>query len=273
MQPNSNFSHTIIPNMPVPRHESAERIISLAPNATSILHAIGAQKNLVAVSKWCPEVAPVRQLPQVGDCWKLNIKEVSALKPTIIMGSVPFRPEVVSELLQLPATFIALNPRTLENIYADILRLGNLTKRRSHAEKLIVRMKKNLAEIQKRSARAKTRPRVYSEAWPNPRISSPPWVAELIKLAGGKMILPAGQRVSDAQIAKAAPDVIVLAWTATGTRANPERMLKNPLWRQVPAIKNRGVVVISDELLNTPGPPLIEGARALLRAIHPELPR
>ena len=59
--------------------------------------------------------------------------------------------------MQLPSTFIALNPRTLENIYADILRLGNLTKRRSHAEKLIVRMKKNLAEIQKRSARAKTR--------------------------------------------------------------------------------------------------------------------
>ena len=87
------------------------------------------------------------------------------------------------------------------------------------------------------------------------------------------MILPPGQRVSDAQIVRAAPDVIVLAWTATGTRANPERMLKNPLWRQVPAIKNRRVVVISDELLNTPGPPLIEGARALLRAIHPELPR
>jgi len=31
------------------------------------------------------------------------------------------------------------------------------------------------------------------------------------------------------------------------------------------------IVVVRDELLNTPGPPLIEGARALLRAIHPEL--
>ena len=82
-------------------------------------------------------------------------------------------------------------------------------------------MKKQFAEIARSAAPAKTRPRVYSEAWPNPRITSPPWVAELIKLAGGKMILPAGQRVSDAQVAKAAPDVIVLAWTATGDRANP----------------------------------------------------
>ena len=67
------------------------------------------------------------------------------------------------------------------------------------------------------------------------------------------------------EITKAAPEVIILAWTATGERADPRRTLENPRWRDVPAIKNRRVVVIRDELLNTPGPPLIDGARALLR--------
>jgi len=33
----------------------------------------------------------------------------------------------------------------------------------------------------------------------------------------------------------------------------------------VPAIRNRNVYVISDELLNTPGPPLVEGARTLYK--------
>jgi len=248
-----------------------ERIVSLAPNATSILFAIGARRSLVGVSKWCSEVAPVGRLARVGDCWKLNVGEVAALRPTLIVGSVPFRPEVVAELLKFPAAFVALNPRSLEDIYADVRRLGGLTNRRAAAGKLISRMKQQFAAIGRLASRAKTRPRVYAEAWPNPRISSPPWVAELVNLAGGKMIVPAGERVSDAQVAKAAPEVIILAWTATGDRADPRRTLDNPPWLAVPAIKTRRVVVIRDELLNTPGPPLLDGARALLRAIHPEL--
>jgi iron complex transport system substrate-binding protein len=250
-----------------------ERIVSLAPNATSILFAIGARRCVVGVSKWCGEVAPVGRLARVGDCWKLDVREVAALRPTLIVGSVPFRPEVVAELLELPAVFVALNPRSLEDIYADVRRLGGLANRPAAAEKLISRMKGQFAAIGRLAARTKMQPRVYAEAWPNPRISSPPWVTELVELAGGKMIVPAGERVTDAQVAKAAPEVIILAWTATGQRANPRRTLENPRWRAVPAIKNRRVVVIRDELLNTPGPPLILGARALLRAIHPELPQ
>jgi iron complex transport system substrate-binding protein len=250
-----------------------ERIVSLAPSATSILFAIGAQRSLVGVSKWCAEVAPVGRLARVGDCWKLDVREVAALRPTLIVGSVPFRAEVVAELLKLPAAFVALNPRSLADIYADIRRLGGLTARGAAADKFVSRMKNQFAEIARSAARAKTRPRVYAEAWPNPRISSPPWVAELVKLAGGRMVVPAGERVSDAQVAKAAPGIIVLAWTATGGRADPQRALANPQWRGVPAIKNRRVIVIRDEWLNTPGPPLLDGARALLRAIHPELER
>ena len=248
-----------------------ERIVSLAPNATSILFAIGARRSVVGVSKWCGEVAPVGKLARVGDCWKLEVRGVAALRPTIIVGSVPFRPEVVAELLKLPATFVALNPRSLEDIYADVRRLGGLANRRAAAKKLISRMKKQLAAIGRLASRTKSRPRVYAEAWPNPRISSPPWVAELVEFAGGKMIVPGGERVSDAQVAKTAPDVIILAWTATGQRADPRRTLENPRWRNVPAITNRRIVVIRDELLNTPGPPLVAGGRALLRAIHPEL--
>jgi iron complex transport system substrate-binding protein len=248
-----------------------ERIVALAPNATSILFAIGARRSLVGVSKWCGDIAPVGRLARVGDCWKLDIREVVALRPSLIIGSVPFRAEVVAELLKLPAAFVALNPRSLSSIFGDVQRLGGLTDRAAAAEKFVALMKKQFAEVGRVAARAKSRPRVYCEAWPNPRISSPPWVAELVKLAGGRMVVPAGERVSDAQVAKAAPDVIILAWTATGERADPRRALENPRWRNVPAIRNRRVIAIRDELLNTPGPPLVDGARALVRAIHPEL--
>ena len=66
------------------------RIVSLAPNVTSILLALGASRELVGVSKWCKEVAPVGRRPQVGDCWKMDVREVMRLEadPPDRLGAV-----------------------------------------------------------------------------------------------------------------------------------------------------------------------------------------
>jgi iron complex transport system substrate-binding protein len=96
-------------------------------------------------------------------------------------------------------------------------------------------------------------------------------VAEIVALAGGRFVVPPGTRVTDDEVARAKPEVIILAWTAAGDRANPARMLANPVFRNIPAVKNRRVIVIRDELLNTPGPPLMQGARELFRAIHAQV--
>jgi ABC-type Fe3+-hydroxamate transport system substrate-binding protein len=74
--------------------------------------------------------------------------------------------------------------------------------------------------------------------------------------------------VTDLEVARAAPELIVLAWAATGARAKASTALRNPAWRDVPAVRNGRVMVIRDELLNTPGPPLVSGARELVRAIR-----
>jgi len=248
------------------------RIVSLAPNVTSILLALGAGRQLVAVSKWCKHVARVGRRPQVGDCWKMDIREVMRLKPTLLIGSVPFAPETVASILKEPVSFLAINPRSLADIEMDIRTLARLVNRAVAGEKLVRQMQFNFKSIarQAKQFRARPRPRVYCEAWPHPRISSPPWVAELVAIAGGKAVIPAGMRVTDEDVARARPDVIVLAWTATGARSKPSSVLNNVAWQDIPAVRARRVVVIRDELLNTPGPPLVEGARQLFHAIHPE---
>jgi iron complex transport system substrate-binding protein len=247
------------------------RIASLAPNATSILLAIGARKAIVGVSQWCQDIADVGRLPRLGDCWSLDVKQVTKLHPNLVIGSVPFKADTISKLLEQPVAFLALNPRSLADVDSDIRLLGSLVGRSEEAEELIASMHADFKEIAQQVRRAKTRPRVYSEAWPNPRISSPPWVRELIEIAGGRPVVPCGKCVTDSEVARAKPDVIVLAWTATGDQARREKALENPAWQHVPAVRNGRVVVIRDELLNTPGPPLIAGARDLARVFHPEI--
>src|SRR3989442_7236782 len=191
------------------KREGILRIVSLARSATSILCAVGAKGPLVGVTKWCPLVAPVNGLPELGDCWSLDPAEVLKLKPTLVIGSVPYKQETVAKLLEQPLTFLAMNPRSLADIESDILLLGRITARERAARKLAAGMRKAFAQIKVQAFRARPlagtqgKPRVYCEAWPNPRISSPPWVDELVRIAGGRMVVPPGARVTDAEVAAA----------------------------------------------------------------------
>jgi len=246
--------------------ESSLRVVSLAPSATSILCAIGAKKKLVGVTKWCADVAPVTGLPKLGDCWHMDsIGEILKLNPSLVIGSVPYKQETVAKLLEHPLNFLAMNPRSLMDIENDIRFLGRITNRFQQADRLVKQMRREFAAIAKTSRVIGKRLRAYCEAWPNPRISSPPWVAELVKICGGEMVLPPGKKVSDEQVAQARPDVIVLAWAATGDQAKVEQAYRIAAWKNLPAIRNKRVYVVRDELLNTPGPPLVAGARQLLR--------
>src|SRR5258705_7392991 len=212
------------------------RIVSLAPSATSILCVIGARHLLVGVTKWCCDVAPVAGLPQVGDCWHMeSVENIVALQPTMVIGSVPYKQETVGKLLEQRFNFLAMNPRNLEDVYADIRLLGGISGRAAQADKLIRQMRSEFSAVERASKKMKRRVRVYCEAWPNPRISSPPWVAELVKMCGGEMSVPPGEKISDADLASAQPEVIVLAWAATGGKSYPQPAYSVDAWTDVPA--------------------------------------
>jgi iron complex transport system substrate-binding protein len=262
-------SAILIPESMKANRQTPLRIVSLAPSATSILCAIGAKGLLVGVTKWCADVAPVTNLPKLGDCWHMeSVDAILRLKPTLVIGSVPYKPETVAKLLERPLNFLAMNPRTLADIENDIRMLGGIAGRATAAEQLIRKMRARFDAIRKSSQRTRPPARVYSEAWPNPRIASPPWVAEIVKMAGGEMVVPAGEKASDEQVADGAPEVIVLAWAATGKKADPKQTYGVAAWKNVPAIRNRQVHVIRDELLNTPGPPLVAGAMELAKILR-----
>src|SRR5258708_4087925 len=241
----------------------------MAQSEVSSLCAIGGKKLTVGVVKWCRDVALGGELPKLGDCWHMeSVAEIVALRPTLVIGSPPYKQETVGKLLEQRFSFLAMNPRSLADVYADIRLLGKITCRAKSAEALVRKMQREFAELARKAKKSNRRPRVYCEAWPNPRISSPPWVAELVRICGGEMIVPAGEKVTDAQVAKAQPEVIVLAWAATGGKSDPEQAYKVEAWKDVPAIRERRVFAVRDELLNTPGPPLMEGARELSRLLH-----
>ena len=251
------------------------RIVSLAPSATSILFALGAERHLVGVTRWCKDVAPVDGLPMLGDCWRCDPHQVAALKPNLVIGSVPYREEVVRGLLRRGLTFLAMNPRTLTDVFSDIEHLGRLLSREKRAAQVVRRMRTRMERIAQQIPNSRHRPRVYCECWPKPRLVSPAWVEEMVALAGGRFVpktkSPSERIVSEQAILRTRPDVIILGWAACGLRVDPRKVLHRPGWSNLPAVRNRQVYVVSDEALNTPGPPLVQGLEILARIIHPEV--
>jgi iron complex transport system substrate-binding protein len=245
------------------------RIVSLAPSATSILCAIGAKRFLVGVTKWCADVAPVGRLPKLGDCWHMqSVEEILRLQPTLVIGSVPYKQETVAKLLEQPVTFLAMNPRTLADIEADIRLLGAIAQRPGAAEQLVRKMRNVFSGIENNTRQWKLQARVYCEAWPNPRISSPPWVADIVRICGGEMVVPAGVKVTEEEVGASKPDAMVLAWAATGDKPTTKKTYEVRAWKNVPAIRKRRVYVVRDEWLNTPGPPLVQGAREIYKILR-----
>jgi putative methionine-R-sulfoxide reductase with GAF domain len=175
-------------------------------------------------------------------------------------------------LIAAGVRFLAMNPSRLSDVFLEIEMLGGLLGETESALSLVADLRTRLEQIRRLAAGTTTRSRVYGEAWPNPLISSPPWVADLVEIAGGHFVpTPAGRRLSADEVLAAQPDIIVLAWTATGDRSDPAKVLERPGWASLPAVRDMRIHVIRDQWLNTPSLILRRGAEALLQVIHPEV--
>src|SRR5258708_25646278 len=114
-----------------------------------------------------------------------SVAEIVALRLTIVIGSVPYKQQTVAKLVEQRFSFLAMNPRSLTDVYADIRLLGKITCRAKSAEALVRKMQGEFAELEREAKKSNRRPRGYCEAWPHPRISSPPWGGEGVGGCGG----------------------------------------------------------------------------------------
>jgi iron complex transport system substrate-binding protein len=117
-------------------------------------------------------------------------------------------------------------------------------------------------------------PRVLIQWWPEPVIAPgrESWVRDLLAIAGAVNPLAEdavrSRPLSDEEVAEMAPDAIVLSWCGVSpSKYRPDVVRRNPLWREVPALRNGQIHCVPEAYLGRPGPRLVEGARALARIV------
>jgi iron complex transport system substrate-binding protein len=248
------------------------RIASLQPSITLTLHALGRLDTLCAHTRYCLEALPElakRNLPILHDSWTANTDEILATNPTLVIASVPYRMESLAAILKSSLPVLALAPRDLATILADIRLLATLTNAVAQGETLIHHFNQAIETARNRTANL-PRPSVYCEEWGKPLIHSQAWVAELTAAAGGDFLGMPGAHTTPEAIAAANPEVLLFAWCGAGDRVPLARIIEQRGWQHLRAVRDRRVYCVPDEFFNTPAHTLLDGLACLGAAIHPQ---
>ena len=251
-----------------------QRVVSLQPSATVILHRLGLLDRIVACTRYCADVCPHAAGSGriiVEDSWTAKSEQILSAQPDLVFASVPYQEKAIAEILKSGARFLGLAPRTLSDVYADIAAIAGIMGASPQGIELIRDMQNEIERVRASVARVTARPRVYCEEWGKPLIHSQPWVAELVRAAGGDFVGIPGKQTTPAAVSDEGPEVVIASWCGAGDRVPLEKIVRERYWKQLPAASTGRVFCVRDELLNTPAPTLIGGLHALAWAIHPSL--
>lgn len=248
------------------------KIASLQPSISIILDRLGCLDVLAACTRYCLDAVPSlreRGLSVIRDSWSTSADELLAVRPDLVIASVPYRRESLEAILKAGCPVLALAPHSLADIEHDIRLIAAVAGAPSKGEAIVGEMRAAIDEIRRRTAPLLPRPRVYCEEWGNPLIHSQLWVRELVEAAGGIFVGEPGATTTFEAVAAADPDVVVASWCGAGDRVPLEKLAGRPGWQSMHAVNEGRIACIADELLNTPAPTLIGGLEALAAALHP----
>ena len=256
------------------------RILSLAPNLTEILFAMGLGDRVVGRSTYCAYPPEAAALPAVGDTLQLNLERVVALKPTVAF-LITRRDDVPRRLEAVGVRAVALRSDHMSEMLQSVATIGRETGHEADAQMLLDHIQVGLMRVRAR-VKGLPRPKVLF-AFPM-TIGSPQmmvagrgtFVDELLDVAGAANAYPKTAdwpTLSPQAVIGLGPEVVIV--NATAEDAAPDRLeaVRRAWanWASVPAVKAGRVHVLTETFLTIPGPRVVQAAAVLAEAIHPEL--
>jgi iron complex transport system substrate-binding protein len=262
------------PPIAAPEAGRPPRIISLAPSLTEILFAIGAGDCVVGRTDVCNYPPEAANVPVVGGFGKPAIDTLAAQKPTHI-----FNVDLEDE--SQPALFKRLGWASeripchrLDDIPEAVLILGHHTGRTNEAARLASEIRAGIAARREAVAHTEALPSVLVVIWWEPlmTVGKPSFIADLVTLAGGRLITEGIDRdyftVSEEWALRQNPDVI-LCLTMTPAGETARRLQATTGWRAVKAVREgRLYEGFDSDIVCRPGPRVLAAADQFRAALN-----
>lgn len=244
---------------------------------------IDAQVKQLAQEKREPEDPALKAL----SIYAIDVDKLQELRPDVIFTQTQCDVCAVSErdvvqaiahLTGLQPLVVSLSPYRLQDVWEDILRVGQALDRRDQAQALVAKYQQRLTDLAVKTATLGTKPKVAVLEWLDPLMGAGNWTPELVAYAGGEPIFgEIGKHtpwVTWEELQAANPGVIVLSpcgYTLERTMQDVPLLQNHPIWPNLQAVQNGRVYAIDgNQYLNRSGPRLVESAELLAHVIWGE---
>jgi iron complex transport system substrate-binding protein len=261
------------------------RIISLSPNTTEVLFAIGVDpERIVGVTRYCDYPPEARNRPQIGGIVDPSIERIQMERPDLVVAARGNPVEILQRIRALGIPVFAVDDRTnligVIQIVSEIAAV-TLPDDATRGERLLSGMRWELAAYKawSDSIPDSERPGVYYADPLNPGWTAGPGshVDDLISLAGGRNIVREGgawPQFSAERLLVAQPDWILVALPPGTRREEVRRSLSDaPGWSELSALKEGRFCFVDADALLRPGPRVLSALEQAAGCLHPERPR
>jgi iron complex transport system substrate-binding protein len=253
--------------------DRVERIVSLAPSETELCCAAGGCDLLVGRTDYCNHPAGVEQVETVGGPRSFSVEKVIGLSPDLVLATTVSDSIRIQELRSAGLTVVVFKLETVDDIYRNIESIGILLSSPEVPEELVRSLKARQEEIEQRSHDGEEVKVLYI-LWDEPlRVAgNNTFQNDLITRAGGINIMEDTEgyaTVSEETVVNRAPDIIIVSREHTAGLARiTDRLLSKPSLAEVPAVKNEQIFEMEADLVNRPGPRVIEALEKFSQCIN-----
>ena len=246
--------------------EKVTRVISLAPNLTEIIFAVGGGDKLVGRTDYCNYPEEAKKVASIGDTLKPNVENIIALKPQVVFVSTASQLETFTKTLESQGiTVFVTNPNSLDGIYQSIEKVGEILGTKDKATEVIGNLKKRVAAVEEKTKNV-AKPKVFVQIDKSLyTIGKDSFITDLINRAGGisatKDLATAYPKLSKETALALNPDIIILS-------ESPDNDEPNEVFKNSNAVKNGKVFKINADILSRPAPRIVDGLEQITEKIH-----
>lgn len=122
------------------------RVISLSPNITEIIYALGAGDLLVGVTSFCDYPPEAKEKPRVGGVMDTNYEMILSLKPDIVID-LKSQTARIDKLEKLGLKTFVVGNETIDDVFDAIRDLGDILDKQSEASGIKLQLIKDFTVI------------------------------------------------------------------------------------------------------------------------------